>query len=166
MKRTFVVLIVCFMTATTFAQNSVSKEDIDVIQSVFGKEKKELVQQYMTLPADQSGKFWVIYDEYETKRKELGRQRINIIQEYANAYDKLDNAKADDLAKRALENDIAQDKLHLQYYKKVSTAIGGVNAAKFFQLEGYLQTIIKGHIMDQIPFIGELDKTKKPENQM
>lgn len=166
MKKTIIVLAACFITATTFAQDAVSKEDIDVIQSVFGKEKKELVQQYMTLAPDQSAKFWSIYDEYEVKRKELNRQRIGIIQDYATAYDKLDNAKADDLAKRALENEISLDKLHLQYYKKVSTAVGGVNAAKFFQLEGYLQTIIKAHVMDQIPFIGELDKTKKPTNQM
>jgi len=166
MKKTIIVLAACFITATTFAQDAVSKEDIDVIQSVFGKEKKELVQQYMTLPADQSAKFWTLYDEYEVKRKELNRQRITIIQEYANVYDKLDNAKADDLAKRTLENELSMDKLHMQYYKKMSTSVGGVNAAKFFQLEGYLQTIIKVHVLDQIPFIGELDKTKKPTSQM
>ena len=35
-----------------------------------------------------------------------------------------------------------------------------VNAAKFIQLEVYLQTIIRSEILESIPFIGELDKSK------
>jgi hypothetical protein len=45
-------------------------------------------------------------------------------------------------------------------FSKAKKVIGGKNAAKFVQLEQYLQTIIRSHIQDNIPFIDELDKTK------
>jgi hypothetical protein len=77
-----------------FAQSN--KEDVDLIQSIFGKEKKELVQAYMTIPRHRVLKFWSLYDTYETARKKLGQERIKIIEEYATHYDKLDSKKASD----------------------------------------------------------------------
>ena len=39
--------------------------------------------------------------------------------------------------------------------------IGGKEAAKFFQLEDYLENTIRISIQEQIPFIGEMDLMKK-----
>jgi hypothetical protein len=83
------------LSTSMFAQSN--KEDVDLIQSIFGKEKKELVQVYMTIPEAQSAKFWSLYDEYETARKKLGQERIKLIEEYATNYEKLDSKKASDL---------------------------------------------------------------------
>jgi len=41
-------------------------------------------------------------------------------------------------------------------------AVGALKASQFFQLEGYLRSAIKTTILDDIPFIGEIDRTKKP----
>jgi hypothetical protein len=41
--------------------------------------------------------------------------------------------------------------------------IGSLKASQFFQLEAYLRSAIKTSVLDEIPFIGELDKTKKPQ---
>jgi len=51
-------------------------------------------------------------------------------------------------------------KLYDTYFKKFSAVTGGKNAAKLFQLETYLQTIVRLAIMNNIPFVGELDKEK------
>lgn len=160
MKQMILLITSCCFVTAILAQNTLTKEDIQIVQSVFGKEKKELVQQYMTFAPAQNDKFWSLYNEYESKRTKLSNERIAIIQDYAKSYDKLDDATANDLATRTLANDMNMDKLHAQYFKKMSAAVGGVNAAKFFQLESYLQSIIRVNMQDQIPFIGELDSTK------
>jgi hypothetical protein len=36
--------------------------------------------------------------------------------------------------------------------------LGGLTAAKYVQLELYLQTMIRAELQNNIPFIGELDK--------
>jgi len=95
MKKVIVIAIVSLLSTSMFSQSN--KEDVDLIQSIFGKEKKELVQVYMTIPEAQSAKFWSLYDTYETARKKLGQERIKIIEEYATHYDKLDSKKASDL---------------------------------------------------------------------
>ena len=147
-----------FLNLSTFAQSN--KEDIDLIQAAYGKDKKTLVSVYMNIKAKDSVAFWKTYDEYEGKRKALGRERIQLIQKYADQYNNLTDAQATQLANASFSNDAKYNTLNQTYFTKFSTVIGGKNAAKLFQLEGYLQNAVRGAIMDQIPFIGELDKQK------
>src|SRR6188508_23349 len=100
MKRVFIMAAALILTSGVFAQSN--KEDVDLIQSIFGKEKKELVQVYMTIPEKQSAKFWTLYDTYETARKKLGQERIKLIEAYATNYETLDNKKATELVTKKL----------------------------------------------------------------
>ncbi|MXV51159.1 hypothetical protein GS399_09275 [Pedobacter sp. HMF7647] len=145
------------------AQSS-GKEDLAIVQSVFQKDKKQLVSQYMTLDSAQSQSFWKVYDEYEAKRKDLSTERVGIISDYAKQYATLTDEQAGSLAKRMLSNDKSNLSLQTSYFKKFSKAVGAKNAAKFYQLDNYLQTVIRANVQDQIPFIGELNKTRKPGN--
>lgn len=43
----------------------------------------------------------------------------------------------------------------------MSKAVSPLKATQFMQTEIYLQTQLRAVIQDEIPFIGELDKTKK-----
>lgn len=160
MKKISLLATAFIVSATLFSQSN--KEDIEIIQSVFGKEKKELVKAYMTIPDAQSTKFWNLYDAYETERKKLGRERISLIEAYANAYEKMDNKKATDLVTKKIAWTNKYTKFQQTYFTKFSSVIGGVQAAKFIQLEDYIENCIRVSIQEEIPFIGELDKTKVP----
>lgn len=158
MKKVFLLLAVAF--TTSFFAQSTFQDDVDVVQSVYGKSKSELVSQYMALTGAQATDFAKIYDAYEVERKKLGQEKIQIINQYATDYTVLTNEKADAISKQALKNNVAYDKLYLTYYEKAKKAIGAINAAKFIQLEIYLQTEIRSSLHNAIPFIGELDMTK------
>jgi hypothetical protein len=152
------VMVLALLTLSSTAQSN--KEDIDIIQSAFGKDKKELVRQYLQLGAKDSTAFWKLYDEYEDKRKAIGRERISLLQQYADQYDKLDDSKASALASSAFANDAKYNNLYQTYFKKFSSVVGGKKSAELFQLETYLQNLTRLYIMNNIPFIGELDKSK------
>jgi len=160
MKRVFILSAVCMLSTGMFAQSN--KEDVDLIQSIFGKEKKELVQVYMTIPEAQSAKFWALYDQYETARKKLGQERIKLIEAYATNYEKLDSKKATELVTKKLAWADKYTKFQQLYFGKFSAVIGGLQAAKFIQLEDYIENCIRLSIQEEIPFIGELDKSKVP----
>ena len=64
------------------------------------------------------------------------------------------------LMTRVFANDKAFTNLQQTYFPKFSAAVGGKNAAQFYQLEIYLQMIVRLRVQDEIPFIGELDKEK------
>lgn len=159
MKKLSLILIMVIATFSVNAQSSF-KEDVEVLQSIYGKSKSDLVKQYMNLSDEQSVAFTKVYDNYETQRKALGQTKFQLINDYAANYATLTDAKADELAKGTLKNHIAYEKLYEKTYGQAKKAIGAINAAKFIQLEVYLQTIIRSEILEAIPFIGELDKTK------
>jgi hypothetical protein len=159
MKKLILAVLVAFATGA-FAQSTM-KEDVDIIQAHYGKSKKELVGAYMKMEGAQSDAFWKLYDEYEVERKALGREKVRIINDYAANYSSLTDEKADELSKAAMKNNMDFEKLTSKYYDKVKGAVGAMQALKFMQLETYLQVAVRGAIQDAIPFIGELDKTKK-----
>jgi hypothetical protein len=159
MKKILAFAIAAIITSGVYAQSN--KEDVDMIQAMYGKAKKDLVIEYMKFNDTEKTAFWPVYDAFENERKTLGRERIAILSDYAQHYSTLDDVKAADLGKRAIDNNIALEKLNQKYFPKFTTAVGALKAAKYMQLELYMQTAVKSELQDQIPFIDELNKTKK-----
>jgi hypothetical protein len=159
MKNLVLLFAFFFFSALgSFAQSN--KEDVDMVQSMYGKSKKELVQSFMTIPEAQKAGFWSLYDKYEDERKALGRERIAIIEDYAKNYATLDDKKATELMDRKMKMTDSYNKLQKKYFGSITKQIGGIQASKFFQLEDYLENNVRLMIQESIPFIDELDKTK------
>ena len=158
MKNLFSLVVLMSFSAVTFAQSN--KEDVEIIQNMFGKQKKELIQAYMTIPEDKKAGFWTLYDQYETERKLLGKERVALVEAYANEYATMDDKKASDLMNRKLKWLGDYSKLQKKYFDSMTKIIGGLQASKLFQLEDYLENNIRLFIQENIPFIDELDKTK------
>ena len=157
MKKVFLLLLVA-VTSGVFAQ-STDKEDLEIIQGIYGKSKKELAQAYMTIPETQAAAFWSIYDAFETERKALGTVKVSIINDYAMNYASLTNESADKIAKAGLKNNMDYQKLFSKYYDKYKKVVGAVNAAKIIQFENYMQTTVQSEIQNSIPFIGEIESS-------
>lgn len=159
MKRLVsVAVLVLFCSVAAMSQSN--KEDIAIIQSMFGKAKKDLVSQYMTIPADKSAAFWKTYDEYEAARTALGRERLALVESYANAYLNLDDKVAAELANKKFKWQSGYAKMQKKYYKSFAKVVGATQASKLMQLEDYLENNIRLSIQESIPFIGEIDKSK------
>ena len=158
MKKVFLLLLVA-VTTGVFAQ-STDKEDLEIIQGVYGKSKKELAQAYMTIPEAQASGFWKIYDEFEVERKALGKAKVDIINDYAMNYANLTDESADKIAKAGLKNQMDYQKLFSKYYDKYKKVVGAVNAAKIIQFENYMQTTVQSEIQNAIPFVGEIEAIK------
>jgi hypothetical protein len=161
MKKTFmkVVAVVATMVAgLNIASAQVSKDETQMIQGIWGMEKRAMLNEFMQFTPDEVTKFGPIYDAYMEEHKKLGAERINIISEYINTYGTADDMKIDNLMTRLLKNNEGLDKLQMKYYAKAKKALGAKRAAQFVQFEIYVQTTIKAQIQSNIPFIGELDK--------
>jgi hypothetical protein len=159
MKK-IIVYAGCMLLA--FVSNAQSNADeVGLIQHAYGMGKKELIAAHMKLTEVESTKFWPLYDAYEVARKEYGKNRITIIEEYANSYTTLSNEKAAELLNATLSNQTTFLKLQKNTFKKMAKSITAIRAAQFVQVELYLETVIRLAINDEIPLIGEIDLTKK-----
>ena len=76
MKKYILLVAVSLMTSFIYAQSD--KEEIDLMQAAFGMNKKAAVAEFVKVSDTQKDAFWKLYDEYETQRKELGKQRIEL----------------------------------------------------------------------------------------
>ena len=153
MKKLLAFAVIC-LPLFSFAQSN--KEDIDLIQSIYGKEKKTIVADFIKLEGAQKDAFWKLYDEYEGKRKTLGHKRVALLEKYAANYGTMDDLATSNLIKETVSLGAETDKLIATYHKKIEKAAGARPAAQFYQLEVYLLSAIRTAIFENIPFIGEL----------
>ncbi len=154
-------LTIAVMFTTLYAKTQTSDPELDYIKKAYSKDKKTLIDQYMNLDAQEYGKYWPVYTAYESSREKLAVERYHLINEYVSKADKLTPELADKLARAVLTNNINLEKLNLDTYDKMKKAIGAIRAAKFLQVETYLQTSWRSLVQDIIPSIGDLDKTKQ-----
>ena len=152
MKKVSLILATIFLF-TGFIKAQTNKEEVDIMQAAFGMEKKAMVAEFVQLDATQKDAFWKLYDEYETQRKTYGKQRIDLLLEYNNTYEKMTNETADAWMNKALDLSKKTDALLLSYYKKVKKATNPINALQFYQVELFILTGIRNQLMGELPFV-------------
>lgn len=157
MKK-FLAILFVFSSFPAIVSAQMSNDEIAMLQSLYGMNKRDLVTKYMKFTPAQDSVFWPVYDAYEAERKQLGETRIRLIEDYAKNYTSFTNEKADELVKKNIELEISSTKLLEKYYGKMKKEVGSLRAAQFIQLENYLNNVIKTEIQSEIPFIGEIDR--------
>ncbi len=153
MKKTLFLFFGLFFTLSLFAQSNI--DEISIIQTSFGMEKNEIVKSFIKIPKDQTGAFWNTYNEYEAKRKELGKIRITLLTEYAEKWQNLKGEEADMMVKKAMDLNKKTDKLITTYYKKMKKATSIDVAVKFYEVETYIRATIHFYIKNTIPFVNQ-----------
>lgn len=155
MKKLILAAIITVIAFSSKAQSNA--EEIDLMQSLYGMKKKELVAKHMKLETGQADIFWQIYDEYEVARKEIALKRLKNIEFYAETYENFTNEDADILMKKSMEVQSEFVKLWNKTYKKISKSINSVSAAQFIQAEMFFEDMVRKELLMEIPFIGEFD---------
>jgi hypothetical protein len=147
------ILITAALFLASFAYTQSNKEEIDLVQAAFGMDKKAIVADFVQLSDSQKDAFWKIYDEYETKRKEYGRERIDLLKQYAEQYMTMTSEQADTWTKKVMELQVKTDKLIATYYEKVKGVTDGIVATQFYQIENYILAMIRMQILQDVPFL-------------
>src|ERR1700749_1740333 len=121
MKRIILLTVTTLFTLSVFAQ--VSKEDAAIVQSVFMKNKKDLVKANIKMSDAQAAAFWPIYDQYEAKRLTLSNERIAIVNDYLKSVSTLTGQESLALCNRVFANDKSYTDLQKSYLKKFANVI-------------------------------------------
>jgi len=155
MKKLILATIVALFAISAKAQTNA--EEIALMQSVYGMQKKELIAKHMKLEAGQADIFWKMYDEYEVARKEIGLKRVKNIELYAEKYEKLTSEDANVIIKASMDVQKSFISLWEKTYKNMSKSISPVSAAQFIQAEMFFENMIRQELSMDIPLIGEFD---------
>jgi hypothetical protein len=139
--------------------------DLDVVQALLGRNKRLTIAEYMQLEEKEKNSFWPIYDEYEEKRKAVEKEVFVLLNEYAQKYKTLNGDQAHKLIVNYMKSMDGYNALRKVYFKKMEKGIGSLKAAKFIQLETYIQTTSQANLQNQVPMIGELERLNQQNTE-
>lgn len=162
---------VCFLSFLSFmhmADAQVSERIPRLELIIWDRGKREIVADQMNIRQAEASGFWRIYEQYESTRRSLCNERLHLIEEYASSVASGDpEGKINNIAKQLLRNNVNYRRICKDYYKRMRGATSVHTAARFFQLEHYLQTALELR-MDSLAFRQEpelaLADQKKKKN--
>jgi hypothetical protein len=117
--------------------------------------KRTLIKQSMQLDESQAAAFWSLYNQYDVEQTKLSDQRLALIHDYAHEFLTMTDAKADQLAQRAMEIDDQRMALRKKYYDLFKKVLPTALVVRFFQLDNQIQLIVDLQIAANLPIIEE-----------
>ena len=142
-------------STTADAKEKNIQEYIELMRSNVRDEKSQIMGAVMQLNVDDAAKFWPIYSQYDAELTKLNNLRVENIQDYANNYSQMTDAKADELIRRSLDYQKQRGELLVKYYQVMKQSVGAVTAARFLQVEHQLLLIIDLQIASSLPIVQE-----------
>jgi len=142
-------------STTADAKEKNIQEYIELMRSNVRDEKSQIMGAVMQLNVDDAAKFWPIYSQYDAELTKLNNLRVQNIQDYANNYSQMTDAKADELIQRSLDYQKQRGELLAKYYQVMKQSVGAINAARFLQVEHQLLLIIDLQIASSLPIAQE-----------
>ncbi len=142
-----------FAQAASAGSNTASDTDIKLLREDIRSERKRLVAANMPLTDTEATKFWPIYDQYAAEVSKLGDTRVALIKEYAQSYDTMTDAQANDLMNRSAAIDQQFSALLLKYVPIFEKVISAKKTAKWYQIDRRLDLLINLELAANIPMV-------------
>lgn len=151
MKKLLFALLLVFVSAPLFSQTI--DDIIEVERSVLKAEKKAAVAENMNLTEEEAAAFWPVYEEFSSALYKLQTERVKIIKEYAENYQKMDDIRADNLMGRSLKHKQEVVKLELRYFKKFKKVLSPSKVTRFFQIHNKINALVSAELAIGIPLV-------------
>ena len=143
--------------ATAQAAKTAAPADTDQLIQLLRKDvragKSDILAKTMELDAAQSAAFWPVYKAYEAERQALGDEKLNIIQDLADHFNEMNDAKAKGLLERSFVVEDKRMALEKRYKDEFLKILPAKTVARFFQVETRLNNLINLKLSSQIPLV-------------
>jgi hypothetical protein len=115
--------------------------------------KAEILGKTMALDSTQAAAFWPIYKQYEAELQTVNNDRLAIIQDLAEHFDALDDAKAKALLDRQMVFEEKRLALAKKYKDEMLKVLPAKTVARFFQVDSRLNKLAELAIASDIPLV-------------
>jgi hypothetical protein len=147
---TFATLILCSPCSAQDQQPSLNSV-IAVARADMRADKDTIITAAMNFSDKDAAAFWPIYRKYEYERSTIDDRRAAVIKTYAEKYPNLTDAEAKRMVEQMFECDSRLAELKKSYFKKLSKALPGLTASRFFQLEHRIDLVMDMAVESSLP---------------
>ena len=155
MKKIILCLVaaVVMLSGTTQAQAQAQGQYEELLRQDLRTMKTAIVTDGMMLSDEEGEAFWPVYREYDLELQKIWDARLAVITSYAEKFETMDDATADEIMKEAMKVSKARADLRTKYYKKMKKEVGAILAARFSQIDGIIQNIVDLQIASELPLV-------------
>lgn len=129
------------------------KAYMEALRKDLRTEKQSVVDAAMGLEAADKAKFWGVYEKYQGEVTKLWDSRLANIKKYADNFETLSPAVADELVSGTLANHQQFLAILKKYHPLMKTALGAKAAARFVQVEMTLNSLMNVQVGAQLPLM-------------
>ncbi len=130
-----------------------STEEIEMMQEVFGNEKRTIIEENVNLEGVDPDKFWKLYDQYEDQRKDIGMEKMKLLKSYTTKQGNMTPLQAQEMLAEAANLRSAEDKLIMNFTKRIEKISNPFVAVQFYQIEHYISDGMRFSILNSVDFI-------------
>jgi len=136
---TALALQLAFSQTAEVTAKPLTDADIQLLRSDLQADKNTIITHAMQFTEPESTAFWPVYRDYARDQQLVGDERLQLIKDYAQNYDSMDDAKFVSVRQ--------------EYWTRFEKALGAKRAAKFFQVDSRLSLLVNLQLVSEIPLL-------------
>jgi hypothetical protein len=152
-RKWYLIPLLLALAVPTIAAADDMEKYVEMMRSDLRTGKTALLTEALKLSDADGQKFWPIQREYETELAKIGDQRIQLIKDYAAAYDSMTAETAKSLVDRAFKLESSRLTVLKKYTDKVSKTVSPLVAARFAQVEAIVNSLIDLKLRAETPLV-------------
>lgn len=133
-----------------FSQPGISNDEQMVLRQI-ETDQRAVYAINMDLTDDESRAFWPIYDEYEAAMKKVIRQRVTLLNQYADRYRTLSEADAADMLSKIWQVEYQALRIRETFAKKMQKVLPDSKALRYVQIQARIDNVLLGGLMERVP---------------
>ncbi len=153
-KAMLLGIVIAVLAIPAVAQSG-SNLDMEILAEKMKADKKLLIAMNMNLTDGEAKNFWPVYDKYQKELLQLNQNIVEVIGEYAEAYNKgpVSNDLSKKLIKEMLAVKAAEVKLMVSVVDKLEKVLPTTKVARYIQMENKIRALINYDLAAKIPLI-------------
>ena len=151
LRTVFVIAAVAIILPAASLMAQQNSAETEAVKAQIQSNRQALMAENLMLSDAESVDFWPVYQDFHAERDALLNRRINLLQEFRDNFDALDDAQAtrmlDDYF--ALENDFLE--LRQEYLPKFRRVLSDKQTLRYYQIENKMDLIIEYELSQILP---------------
>jgi len=155
MKSKVTVVLVGLVVVLAWAFPAVAQDkpadNMEIVLEKIRADKKLFVAENMELTEAEAKAFWPVYEQYQDELFLLRARVAKLINDYAEAYEKMTNDTAKELLDENMTIEALGLKLRQAYLPKFRKVLPEVKVARYYQIENKINAALVYELARNIP---------------
>jgi len=128
-------------------------DNMQILREKIKADKKLVVASDMRLTESEAKAFWPVYEKYQDELFLLRTRTVKLINDYAEAYEKMTNDKAKALLDELMKIESLGVKLREAYLPKFRQFLPEVKVVRYYQIENKINAALMYELAANIPLM-------------